>query len=55
MAPISSSVCVIQKLLVLLNSARISAYTYDDILYILHITDKKLYILNFQNQVKFKV
>ena len=40
MTPISCSVCIIQNLLVLLNSKWIS--DYDDILDIITITDKKL-------------
>ena len=41
MARIVCSVCAIQKLLILLNSSRISAL-YDDTLDTIQITDKKL-------------
>ena len=42
MARIFCSVCAIQNLLILLNSSLISAYVYDDILDMLHITDKNV-------------
>ena len=43
MAAISYSICAIQTLLVLLNSSWISAYTYDDILDTIRITEKNYY------------